>query len=556
MKPLMNASPLSGVPNRATAGPKAGVSSDLGLFGDQQLEPPRVVRRGVVPAPSSRAAPGPDESSNQEKSDALRLEPIRVTRDAGADMSGGRVHSRPPERVSAGKSPSFASSSPDWRHLHSGSGILRIAGIALPLIAIAGAVVGGGYVTWKTEFVRPALVEGISPDAFPVENLIPVHVASAAVQEDGELGVRTALRSEAPARVPAPRVLRVSQHGGTPIGQSIAGTSAAPGDDASEGKRTSQDSAGSLVSGRLEPVAQRGGRSPTYASSESTSGHASRNVPERRVRLLETDTSGPATPDFRPRTPTMPVASVDATGIAIAEPRQDQAERRSGVGAGIVIRKRIRPDYIAASLERAYRAFVSGDEASAEEAYRDVLAQEPGNRDARLGLAALAVRAARWNEAAGHYARVLESHPADTVARAALIGIDEQDPAQGERRLKTLLRSEPNAAHLHFDLGTLHAAQGRWPEAQRAFSDACRFDRSNADYVYNLAVSHEHLSRSESALRLYREALLLSRSRAVAFDTEVVLQRIGVLDSDTALEPMSGRTNTDAVNSAPAARVR
>ena len=59
---------------------------------------------------------------------------------------------------------------------------------------------------------------------------------------------------------------------------------------------------------------------------------------------------------------------------------------------------------VAASLERAYGAFRAGDLESAAEAYRAVVRHEPGNRDALLGLAAVATRAGGWDEAAGHYA--------------------------------------------------------------------------------------------------------------------------------------------------------
>ena len=217
----------------------------------------------------------------------------------------------------------------------------------------------------------------------------------------------------------------------------------------------------------------------------------------------------------------------------------------SGSGSGITIRKRIRADHVAASLQQAYRAFLAGDGESAAQAYRTALGHEPGNRDARLGLAAVAARAGRWEEAAGHYARLLASHPADTVARAALISIDEQDPARGESRMKALLHSEPRAAHLHFNLGNLYAAQSRWPEAQQSYFNAYRFDRGNADYAYNLAVSLDHLSQSQSALGLYREALVLSQSRPAGFTAAAVRQRIRDLATDAEAGPTPARAASE-----------
>ena len=533
MNPLMDALQFAGDPSRASATPRVDFSASPEFFGDRQPDPVRPARGDIDPAPVSSAALDADESPGLEESDAWRLGPIRATRDdmdgqvpvpdlprartapssglpcsgsasdpvisaspiraggSAADAPGGHVQSTSHERANAGKSASAASGSLGPRELKRGSGIARIVGIALSLILVTGAAAGGGYLIWKTEFVRPALVEGLSSETLPILDLVPVHAANAASNGDGEADVRAALRTDLHARVPAPQALATAQAGAS-AAHSIAGMPGKSGWSAAAGDRTSV-SAG---------------------------------------------------------------ASVDAVEFAVPGSGQDEAAPRSDVVTGFVIRKRTRPDHVAASLERAYRAFLSGDETSAANAYRDVLRHEPGNRDAHLGLAALAVRAGRRNEAGGHYAQVLESHPADAVALAALIAIDESNPSQAGSRLKALLRSEPNAAHLHFELGNLYAAQRRWREARRSYSESYRLDRRNADYAYNLAVSLDHLSRARSALGLYREALLLSRSRAVSFETEAVLRRIHDLELHAEAGSTSDRPTAEAPVAVPGVRIR
>ena len=207
-----------------------------------------------------------------------------------------------------------------------------------------------------------------------------------------------------------------------------------------------------------------------------------------------------------------------------------RADSPPDLRAEVRITRQVRPNHVAASLEQAYEAFRSGDAGAAERAYRAVIEHEPGNRDALLGLAALAGRAGRWDEAAGHYAQVLVLHPADTVARAALISIDERDPVRGESSLKELLRSEPRSAHLHFNLGNAYAAQSRWAEAQRAYFNAYRLDSASADHAYNLAVSLDRLARHGSALGFYRTALALSHDAHAGFDPAAVRTRIRELD--------------------------
>ena len=207
------------------------------------------------------------------------------------------------------------------------------------------------------------------------------------------------------------------------------------------------------------------------------------------------------------------------------------ADSSPGPRAEVRIVRQVRPNHVAASLGRAYEAFRSGDADTAEKAYRAVIGHEPDNRDALLGLAALAERAGRWDEAAGHYARVLVLHPADTVARSALISIDERDPVRGESSLKELLRSDPRSAHLHFNLGNAYAAQSRWAEAQQAYFNAYRLDSAIAEHAYNLAVSLDRLARRASALGFYRTALALSHDAHVGFDPAAVRTRIGELDA-------------------------
>lgn len=478
-----------------------------------------------------------------------------------------------------------------------GRGIGRPIGTALLLLAVIASVVAGGYFIWNTEFVRPALVRRLPPVLEPVMDLVPVHTANAAVNDGGEPAEGAAPRTDGGPAVSSlvPEALSLVP-GAPPPETTIGGFSASGAPEKPQGTSTleastSKDTARSravstaggstlqrplesraipasesAAPGQVEPEPEpaRRDRQPALALSASSPGLTDRTRPgHRRNHVSASGEHAPeiaaSVPEIRSSAPVVePVApaAVDAslyadasldTGTppdagtlpgAVGNPlpatAHDGTEPRPD--SGIVIRKRIRTDHVAALLERAYAAFLAGDGASAAQAYRSALGHEPGNRDAHLGLAAVAARAGRWDEAAGHYARILAFHPADTVARAALITIDEQDSARGESRLKTLLRGDPQAAHLHFNLGNLYAAQSRWPEAQQSYFNAHRFDRGNADYAYNLAVSLDHLSQPESALDLYREALALSRSRPASFEAATVRQRIRDLETHSEAE--------------------
>ena len=424
-----------------------------------------------------------------------------------------------PERLPlAGEARSARHRTFDPRTLPRRSDIGRVAGITGALVAAAAAAVGGGYLLWSAEFVRPALVRRLPAVPAPIVDLTPVHAANAATE----------------ATVPG-ATLRT---GGRPP---------LPMPDATEAPKAAK--ASRVPSSDSPSVSDAPGRSPgnTAVALPDSDGPS---VSDASGRSPQTTTVAPT---VRAAVRAAAEASPDAVNRPAPAPEPDAADIRPDPAAGIVIRKRIRADHVADSLQRAYEAFLAGDGESAARMYRTVLGHEPGNRDARLGLAAIAARDGRRDEAAGHYARILAARPADTVARAALIAIDERDPTAARSRLKALLGREPRAAHLHSTLGNLYAAQSRWAEAQQSWFNAYRFDRGNADYAYNLAVSLDHLSRPRSALGLYREALALARTRPASFDAAAVRRRIREIDPPAQAGSTAVRPAPEASAAAPAA---
>ena len=434
--------------------------------------------------------------------------PIRAPTDGGD--TAGRGDGRPPS-MRAGARPEVRRTL-DARGMPRRRGTGRIVGAALSLLAVTAGATGGHHF-WKTELARPSLVRPLLPAS--VAAAAPSWTADAVTSVAAEPGADAAAAA-GPEGVPAS-----SGAGRTPAPPEVdAGAIPRDGSEAMQPFDTGDvpDSPGSWPDSGHEPrwVAQAGG--PTARTTDgSPAGIA--DPPPRAVRRTRTppqpDPGSATAPPPNPGTVAAPRPEPDAGGAARPNP-----------GAGIEIRKRKRTDRVAALLERAYGALHSGGAESAAEAYRAVLGHEPRNRDAFLGLAAVAARAGRWDEAAAHYAGILAFDPADSVAQAALIAIDERDPVRGESRLKALLSNEPRAAYLHFGLGNVYAAQSRWPEAQQSYLNAWRLDRGNADYAYNLAVSLDHLSRPERALDFYREALALSEKRPAGFEAAAVHARI------------------------------
>lgn len=178
-------------------------------------------------------------------------------------------------------------------------------------------------------------------------------------------------------------------------------------------------------------------------------------------------------------------------------------------------------------LMDAYQAFMHGQLDSAEKAYRAVLVKDATNRDALLGLGAIAIRQARPAAAVDVYTQLLQRNPRDSVAQASLIALQSsEDPADSESRIKIMLEREPSADFLHFSLGNLYARQSRWANAQSAYFKAYSLDSANADYAYNLAVGLDHVGQPQAALKFYRAALDLARQNPRAFELAAVERRI------------------------------
>jgi tetratricopeptide (TPR) repeat protein len=179
-------------------------------------------------------------------------------------------------------------------------------------------------------------------------------------------------------------------------------------------------------------------------------------------------------------------------------------------------------------LDAAWRAYNQGDLQSARLNYGEMLREEPSNRDALLGMAALEVRASRPELAEPYYRKLLEANPRDPHAQAGLLSLHAQttDPVQAESRVKSLIANDPEAQVLYFTLGNQYAQQGRWPEAQQAYFRAFSADPENPDFAYNLAVSLDQVKQPKQALEYYRRAIALAQQRSSNFDQALARNRV------------------------------
>ncbi len=226
-------------------------------------------------------------------------------------------------------------------------------------------------------------------------------------------------------------------------------------------------------------------------------------------------------PTARPNVET--VSATDTPGVAVTQPVQR-----------IEIHKSRKIHTVHPLIQKAYRAYQQRNYVEAQQLYRKALKRYPDNRDAALGLAAIAIHQGNRQVARYYYQRVLKANPADKTAQIALSSLNSsRNNLQETSQLKYWLQDDRNNAQLHFALGNRYASAGQWKEAQQAYFDAQRIDPGNPDYAFNLAISLDQLGLPEQALKYYLNARQQADKSTALFSVQQLDKRIRQLQQGT-----------------------
>ena len=230
-----------------------------------------------------------------------------------------------------------------------------------------------------------------------------------------------------------------------------------------------------------------------------------------------------------PSTATAPVAAARPAFSSRAETIEAMAASGKGNNAPQIRLTRSHPEPDA-NVEAGYASLQGNQFDAARRDYERALKADPNNVDALLALAAIAQRQGRSADADRYRQRAIDADPRDPAAQAASLGSSASgDQLANESRLKSLLAAQPESGPLNFALGNLYSRQSRWSEAQQVYFNAVAADADNPDYLFNLAVSLDHLRQPKLAAQHYRLALDASQRRPAAFDRERARLRLAEL---------------------------
>lgn len=216
--------------------------------------------------------------------------------------------------------------------------------------------------------------------------------------------------------------------------------------------------------------------------------------------------------------------------VETAKPKETVKPRIPASPATMNIVRNQDRDTVTPVLLDAYQAYQRGEYAIAAQGYREVLNKDAHNRDALLGLAAIAQQRNQEETAQYYYRQVLLLDPRDPVAQAAMSAYGANNGADTESQLKQRLSEQPRSGALNYALGNVYAEQSRWAEAQQAYFNAYTLEASNAQYAYNLAISLDHLGQHKAAVQYYQKALMLDVNYNSGFDHAKAQQRLNELN--------------------------
>ena len=226
------------------------------------------------------------------------------------------------------------------------------------------------------------------------------------------------------------------------------------------------------------------------------------------------------------QTQTVQITGTETTSVAQIEAEVSESESSS---SNLQITSTSRVGQKDILLREAYDAYKSGNNSLALTRYNQVLEEDPGNRNALLGRAAINVQKGDGAAAIKDYQVLLLANPKDSLAMTSLIAVANYSPRETESQLKLMIREEPSSPHLNFALANVYGSQNRWQEAQGHYFRALQNNPGDPNYAYNLAVSLEHISQPGSAITYYRRALDNLGNGPATFNRDVVDQRLELL---------------------------
>jgi tetratricopeptide (TPR) repeat protein len=162
--------------------------------------------------------------------------------------------------------------------------------------------------------------------------------------------------------------------------------------------------------------------------------------------------------------------------------------------------------------QRASQALRSGDYESAEKQFRDALAKDPHDSEARLGLSFALLKQRLLQDAYDHAARVVLAEPLSARAHALLgaVTLASGDFRNSIEEFRTALSIQPDEALAIAGLAMVDFYENRLELAVKGLRRAASLDSAEPDYIFNLGQAAARSERYREAADAYERFLTVA----------------------------------------------
>jgi tetratricopeptide (TPR) repeat protein len=173
-----------------------------------------------------------------------------------------------------------------------------------------------------------------------------------------------------------------------------------------------------------------------------------------------------------------------------------------------------KPDDASLWVTKGKTSFELEDFSTARAAYARAVSLGQGRRgvflgDAYLGLAVIATREQKWEEARDQFLHLLELNPSDGTSHANLARVDLElgNTKDAVVHAEEAARSRGADEQVLFTLGKVYLAAGRADDAEKTFEHICQVVPNSASCPYGLALVALEKNDTRLALTKLREAV-------------------------------------------------
>ncbi len=169
-------------------------------------------------------------------------------------------------------------------------------------------------------------------------------------------------------------------------------------------------------------------------------------------------------------------------------------------------------------IQQAQNAQAQGNNSKALDYFHQALLQHPDEVSLQATCGNLCVQLGKYEEAAGHFRRILLFNKSPEVRNALCYALqalgneadNSQQYALAEACFEEALSHQPNHAGYWYNLGNAQRELGKLTAAVTSFQQSIQADPNNADAYNNLGNVQRELGQLDVAINHYRQALKLN----------------------------------------------